>query len=209
MYDQAIEFLNKDAVLARFIQTVDPKKNLMVTPSSGAADVYFTLLESIVSQQLSVKASDTIFQRFISLYPANYPSAELLFGTETEKLRSVGLSFQKAAYLKNVAAFALNNDLSYETLNQFSDEEIISLLTQIKGVGRWTVEMLLMFTMNRPDVFPYDDLVIRNNIIKLYQIEGKGAELKKKIFSVAENWRPYRTLACKYIWKWKDTFLAE
>lgn len=209
MYDQAIEFLNKDAVLARLIQTVDPKKNLMVTPSSGAADVYFTLLESIVSQQLSVKASDTIFQRFISLYPANYPSAELLFGTETEKLRSVGLSFQKAAYLKNVAAFALNNDISYEALNQFSDEEIISLLTQIKGVGRWTVEMLLMFTMNRPDVFPYDDLVIRNNIIKLYQIEGKGAELKKKIFSVAENWRPYRTLACKYIWKWKDTFLAE
>jgi len=195
--------LSKDPILLQLIESIDPKSN-MTASTTKTTDIYFSLLDSIVSQQLSVKAADTIFKRFLNVFPNQYPAPDLVIAAPTEQLRSVGLSFQKAAYLKNTATFFLENDLTYETLLLLTDDEIIKTLVQIKGVGQWTVEMMLMFVLFRPDVFPYDDLVVRNNVIKLYNIEGKGAELKKKVLAVAENWRPYRTIACKYIWRYKD-----
>lgn len=86
-----------------------------------------------------------------------------------------------------------------------SDEEIIEFLSQIKGVGKWTVQMLLMFTLGRPDVFPVDDLGIQQAMIRLYQLNETGKDLKKKMQEIAEPWQPFRTVACRYLWRWKDT----
>jgi DNA-3-methyladenine glycosylase II len=165
-------------------------------------DVYLALLESIVSQQISVKAADTIFARFRNLFPNQYPDAELLLAKTEEELRSAGLSFQKIGYMRNVATFNLEKGMTYQQLDSLTDDEIVAYLTPIKGVGRWTVEMLLMFVMNRPDVFPVDDLVIRQKMVKAYSVTETGKDLYKKLHEIAENWRPNRTLACRYLWRW-------
>ncbi len=163
-------------------------------------DVYVALLESIVSQQLSVKAADTIFNRFLALFEAQYPTPEVLAGLDTEVLRAVGLSRQKSSYLKAVAEFHISYGIDYQALAGKENEEIIKHLTQIKGVGKWTVEMLLIFVLQRPDVFSVDDLGIQNAIKKLYNLTLAGKELKKEMLALAENWKPNRSLACRYLW---------
>lgn len=204
MNDKAIKHLRKDPVLKELIRVVHAMDKAPQA-QTGATDVYYALLESIVSQQLSVKAADTIFGRFIALFPQSYPTPEKLVKMKIEKLRAVGLSGQKASYVKNVAEFYLGNDMSYEYLVEMHDDDIIDYLTQIKGVGRWTVEMLLIFVLGKTDVFPYDDLVVRNNLVKLYNVEASGKELKLKCFEIAESWKPHRSLACRYLWRYKDT----
>lgn len=190
--------LMQDASIAMLFEAVEMPD---FTPSGR---VYYDLLESIVSQQLSVKAAATIFNRFCTLFPDNYPHPELLIQVETTRLREAGLSNQKAGYLQNVAHFSLKNDLENHKWNQMTDEEIIEFLTQIKGVGKWTVQMLLMFTLGRPDVFPTDDLGIQQAMIRLYGIQETGKDLKKKMLEISEPWQPWRTVACRYLWRWKD-----
>jgi DNA-3-methyladenine glycosylase II len=167
-------------------------------------DVYLALLESIVSQQISVKAADTIFARFKDLFPNQYPDAILLLAKTNEELRSAGLSFQKIGYLKNVATFNLEKGMTYQQLDSLTDDEIVAYLTPIKGVGRWTVEMLLIFVMARQDVFPIDDLVVRQRMVKAYGVTETGKELYKKLHEIAENWRPHRSIASRYMWRWLD-----
>jgi len=197
----------------RIIQhLVDSDKRLRVLTqqcpyprSRKNTDVYLALLSSIVSQQLSVKAADTIFNRFLDIYPDRYPLPHQLAQTRAPRLRAAGLSRQKAEYLKNVARFALHNDgLNYKLLTTKTDDELVEHLSKIKGVGRWTVEMMLMFTLDRKDVFPVDDLGIQQAMRKLYKLDEEGRELKKKMMVIAENWRPYRSIACKYLWHWKS-----
>lgn len=166
-------------------------------------DVYSALLYSIVSQQLSIKAAGTIHQRFLGLFPQQYPAPELLLKCPPAKLRNAGLSQQKSSYMKNVARFALQQGMGYEQLKKQSDQEVIDYLTQIKGVGKWTVEMLLMFSLNRKDVFPVDDLGIQNAMKELYRLDLSGKALQQRMVAIAERWRPYRTVACKYLWKWR------
>lgn len=176
-----------------------------------ADDVYLALLESIVSQQISVKAADAIFARFRALFPDNYPQADALLLKTTDELRSAGLSFQKIKYLQSVAQFSLDKSgatpaLDRAHLDTMTDEEIVQYLVPIKGVGRWTVEMLLMFVLDRPDVFPIDDLVIRQRMMRAYptQTEGlTGRTLYNVLYQIAEPWRPYRTTASRYLWRWK------
>lgn len=193
-----IAHLQQDPLLKSVIDkttfTLGPKTN----------DLYLTILESIVSQQLSIKAADTIFKRFLALFEHQYPHQEQVLALDLSVLRSVGLSGQKASYLKNVARFSLDQGLSVKLIEPMTDEEIIKYLTQIKGVGKWTVEMLLMFALHRPDVLPVDDLGIQQAMIKLYRLNETGKDLKTRMVEIAEPWRPYRTLACKYLWKWKD-----
>lgn len=172
---------------------------------TASGKIYYDLLSSIVSQQLSVKAASTIFNRFLTLFPDNYPHPELLSQLDIPTLRSVGLSNQKAAYIQNVAQFAKQYDLENHAWDSMSDEAVIEFLTQIKGVGTWTVQMLLMFSLGRPDVLPIDDLGIQQGMAKLYAIESNGKELKKQMTLLAESWRPWRTVACRYIWRWKDS----
>jgi len=168
-------------------------------------DIYMALLSSITSQQLSIKAADKIFNRFLDLYPERYPQPEQLIKTRATRLRAAGLSQQKAQYLKNVARFALKDDgLNYQTLKNKTDDELVLHLTQIKGVGRWTVEMLLMFTLDRKDIFPLDDLGIQQAIRKLYKLDEQGKELKQQMLIIAEKWKPYRSIVCKYLWHWKS-----
>lgn len=187
--------LHKDKILSNIIIKVGNIKPSLQT------DIYYALLESIVSQQLSVKVADVIFNRFLDLFPERYPNAKQLIKIEDDVLRKAGLSYRKASYLKNVAQFSLENNLDLEHLLSFTDDELIDLFTQIKGVGKWTVQMLLLFPMNRPDVFPADDLGIQNNIKKIYSLTEEKKELKEKIIQIAEQWKPYRSLACKYIWQ--------
>lgn len=183
-------------------KTVIEKTPLVIGEKTD--DLYLTILESIVSQQLSVKASDTIFKRFLGLFETRYPEPLLLKDMPIEALRAIGLSSQKSSYVKNTALFHLDQGLALDLIEPMSDEEIISHLTQIKGVGKWTVEMLLMFALHRPDILPVDDLGIQQAIAKLYNLNETGKDLKKRMIEIAEPWRPYRTLACKYLWKWKD-----
>ena len=169
------------------------------------SDLYLDLIEAIVSQQLSGQAAATIFDRFLDLFPRRQPTPRRLRAMRLERLRAAGLSRQKAGYLHNVAAFALCHDLSRAALRPLSDDEIVALLTQIKGVGRWTAEMLLMFPLDRPDVFPVDDLGIQLAMQQLYGLRSRGPRLRRRLTAIAEAWRPHRTLACKHLWRWRST----
>ncbi len=167
-------------------------------------DLYYDLLEAIISQQLSVRAAATIFARFLALFAEGAPAPAALLQLTDDQLRTAGVSRQKAAYLKNVADFALRHDLSARTLRRMSDEAILAQLTAIKGVGRWTVEMLLMFSLGRPDVFPVDDLGIQNAMKKLYGLRSRGPALRRRMAAIAEAWRPHRTYACVCLWRMGD-----
>ena len=169
-------------------------------------DVYLALLESIVSQQISVKAADAIFTRLCGLFPNNYPKSDALLALSFEDLRGAGLSGQKVKYVQSVADFSLTHRLDRPFFDPMTDEEIVQYLIPIKGVGRWTVEMLLMFVLDRPDVFPIDDLVIRQRMLLAYpdQTNGlTGKALYKILLEIADAWRPYRTTASRYLWRWK------
>lgn len=195
---KAYKHLKKDTLM---------KEVLKATPSltfSPNKNLYQSLIRAIVSQQLSVKAAATIYERFLNLFPGKDPAAEIVLRIDDEQLRSCGLSYQKAGYIKNIAQFSITSGLDYRKLYRKSDEELIAHLTQIKGVGKWTVEMILMFSLNRPDVFPVDDLGIQNAMKKIYNLDGKGKELHQQMTDIAKQWQPYRTIACRHLWRWKD-----
>jgi DNA-3-methyladenine glycosylase II len=215
MQEAALTHLCQDPVLARIIvetPLVKPAYDHSYVPERDR--LYVALLESIVSQQISVKAADAIFRRFRLLFSETaeaegYPAPAQLLQKTTEELRSAGLSFQKITYLKSVAEFALTNDLTISYVQHLTDEAIVQYLLPIKGVGRWTVEMLLMFVLDRPDVFPVDDLVIRQKMIRAYEPSETGRALYKRLQTIADPWRPYRTLACRYLWRWKPVGSAQ
>jgi DNA-3-methyladenine glycosylase II len=163
-------------------------------------DIYLDMLETIVSQQLSGKVAKVIFDRFLLLFKDSYPEPHILVETDDTLLRSVGLSNAKGKYVKNLAEFATKNDLSVKHIETLSDTEIINLLTQVKGVGKWSVEMILIFSLHRPDVFPYDDLVIKKSMVDVYGLKEEGAKLIERMESIAEKWRPNRSLASRYLW---------
>ena len=195
---EAFAILTKDPVLAAIINRGQP------LGSSKSEDLYYKLLSSIVSQQLSTKVAAVIFRRFTGLFPNNYPHPQLVLEATDEVLRGAGLSFQKIGYVRNVAAFAKEGHMAHATIDAMESEDLIRHLTQIKGVGRWTVEMLLMFALERPDVFPADDLGIQNAMKRQYGLEESGKRLKLRMQDIAENWRPYRTIASKYLWQSLD-----
>jgi DNA-3-methyladenine glycosylase II len=168
-------------------------------------NICIKLCVSIMSQQLSTKVAAVIYKRFIELYNNSEPNSQKIVDTPFETLSGIGLSNAKVNYVKNVAQFDLDFSLDYKKLNKMTDEEILNYLIQIKGVGRWTAEMILMFTLGREDVFPIDDLEIQQGMIRLYNIKYKDKKtLYKKMHRIAENWSPYITYACMHIWKWKD-----
>ncbi|HHS95013.1 MAG TPA: DNA-3-methyladenine glycosylase 2 family protein [Phaeodactylibacter sp.] len=194
---KAILHLSKDPHLKDIISEVTLGANFRDDPNP-----YHSLMRAIVFQQLSGKAAATIHRRFLALYNGRHPSPKQLLKTEIEALRSVGLSRQKATYLQNIAQFWLNHNLDNHPWDESSDEELIALLSQIKGVGTWTVQMLLIFTLNRIDVFPIDDLGIQKAIVKKYRLRSTGKRLKERMMQIAQPWSPYRSIACRYLWKW-------
>jgi len=194
--------LKQDKKLEPLIKKVGP---LSYAPEQ---DIFIALLRAIVSQQLSDKAAATIWKRFLALFTNGVPDAKKLLRFSDDKLRAVGLSYQKAGYLKNIADFSLEHKLDAKSLKAMDDEDLILFLTQIKGVGRWTTEMILMFSLARPDVFPLDDVGIQNGMKVLYGLKGEKKKLQARMLKVAEQWRPYRSLACFYIWRYKDAGFA-
>ena len=167
--------------------------------------VWLHLCASIMSQQLSTKVADVIYQRFLKLYPKKKPTLQLIIDTPHETLRCIGLSNAKANYVKNVCAFFMEEKITDATLDKMSNEELIKYLSQIKGVGQWTVEMILMFTLGREDVLALDDLGIQQSMAKLYNLDTSNKkELREKMLYHSAKWSPYRTYACRYLWGWKD-----
>ena len=193
-----VKHLSKDEKLKKLIKVhghfkLEKKKNLCLY-----------LCYSIMSQQLSTKVARIIRQRFIDLYGGE-PTPQQIVDTPFEKLRALGLSNAKVNYVQNVARFEMEKGMDHKTLSKMNNEEVIEYLTQIKGVGRWTTEMLLMFALCREDVFAVDDLGLQQAVIKLYDLKHRKKKIMlNRISKISEQWSPYRTYASMYLWRWKD-----
>ena len=194
-----IEHLKQDERLHAVIDSIG------VLKLSKREHASHQLMRSIMSQQLSVKVASVIYGRFLELYKNKIPTHKQVVATPFDELRAIGLSNAKTTYIQNVAQYALDNDMSDERLRKMTNEEVIEFLLPIKGVGKWTVEMLLMFTLGRKDVFAVDDLGIQQAMMGLYRFRTKDKKkLKEQMIKKAELWSPYRTYACMYLWRYKD-----
>ncbi|HVS96185.1 MAG TPA: hypothetical protein VHE54_06855 [Puia sp.] len=194
-----VSHLSKDKRLKRLLESQEPLN------VSKRKDVPFYLMASIMSQQLSTKVAHTIRNRFLALYGGRVPKPGEVLGTPFETLRSIGLSNAKAGYVHNVARFAIEQGMDHRKLSKMDNEAVIAYLTQIKGVGRWTTEMLLMFCLGREDVFAIDDWGIQNAMIHLYKLDRTDKKaFRERLAKISAKWSPYRTYACMHLWRWKD-----
>lgn len=193
-----IEHLSRDKKFAPLLK----EKTFMLHKKK---DIAIQLMASVISQQLSTKVADIIYQRFLNIYNNKVPSYEEVLYTSHQILRNIGLSNNKANYMHNIANFFIEHKITDKQLHAMSDDDIIDLLTQIKGIGKWTTQMILMFSLGRENVFAVDDLGIQQTMIKLYnlKIENKK-ELQNKLLKISEKWAPYKTFACLHLWHWKD-----
>ncbi len=197
--DNALAHLKKsDGKLAKLIATY---------PTPGFekhTNYYHELVDSIISQQLSVKAAATIAGRFKDLFGGNYPSPQQLLEKDIEELRSVGLSRPKAGYIQDLARNILDGSVKFDELDSLTNQQIIDELTKVKGIGEWTVHMFLMFCMGRLDVLAHGDLGIRNGVTKLYGIDHVATPEDVKLIATKNSWQPYESVACWYIWQSLD-----
>ena len=194
MWGAAEKILLRDRYLGLLIKRYGPCK---IEPSKKK-DYFLDLVDAIVSQQLSGKAAATIFGRVKEGLGKVIPSK--ILSTPDAKFRGWGLSRQKTSYLKDLAKKVKEGDLKIEKLDKLPDEEVMEELIAVKGIGRWTAEMFLMFSLARPDTFPIDDLGIQKGIAKLLKKEISS----QKMVNFAERWKPYRTAASWYVWKIVD-----
>lgn len=197
--------------IEHYIQHLSKDKKLLPIltaplPSLGnKKHVVLRLIGAIMAQQLSVKVADVIYTRFLALYGGKEPTAQQVLDTPTETLRAIGLSNAKVSYVHNVARFAVEEKVTDKKLMSMTDDEVIAYLTQIKGVGRWTVEMLLMFHLGREDVFAIDDWGLQQAMIKIYKLDNTDKKaFREKLLKISKKWSPYRSHACRYLWIWKD-----
>lgn len=197
MSEKAIKFLKKDPELAKIIQQVGKYKISLVK------NPYRSLIDAIITQQLSGAAAASISKKFQKLYQ-RYPRPIDVITTSDSKLRSAGLSKMKVAYIKDLSEKIQSKKLRINSLKDRSDEEIITHLMQVKGIGRWTAEMFLIFSLGRPDVLPVGDLGLKKGMQRLYSMLDLPE--KEEIEEIAEKWRPYRTVATWYIWKSLNQF---
>jgi len=186
---------SRDNILAGVIATAG------IATFTPHKNYYQELVESIVSQQLSVKAAATILKRFVDLFPGdNFPSPDQILQKDIDQLRSVGLSRQKGSYIQDLTIKVIDGTVKFDHLDALSNEDIVTELTQIKGVGVWTVHMFLMFCMGRLDVLPVDDLGIKNGIQKLYRLDHKPTPDEMYHIAQTNNWHPYESVASWYVW---------
>ena len=192
---EALESLSRsDPVMHAIIERVGPFE------PSFEPDLWWSLVDAIVSQQLSIRAAATIAGRIAALAPdGRRPTPGEILATSEEALRACGLSRAKTVYVKDLAEKWLDGTLAPDRFEAFSDEEVIEHLVRVKGIGRWTAEMVLMFTLGRPDVLPVDDLGLRVAVQEAYGLEERPgrAELER----LGEAWRPWRSVASFYLWR--------
>lgn len=192
--EKAIKILKKDHILKDILDLP-----IDIPTYDGHVDTY--LYSSIISQQLSIQSAKAIHDRFLDHF-GEKPPPEQIINTPDEDLRDIGLSRSKANYIKNVATYFKDND--DQDWDNMTDDEIIKELTTIKGVGVWTVQMVLMFCLARRDVFPILDLGVRESAIELYGIQGDKKSIEKQLIKIAEKWRPYRSIASLYLWSYRN-----
>ena len=200
--EAGLDLLKKDKNIQNLIKKFGrPDFNL-------GQDYFQSLLRSIVFQQLSGKAARTIYERLVNLVPetSNLCPNEVL-KLDKDEMRKAGLSFQKINYVRNLADYFENNSFQKKDVERMYDQEISKELIQIKGIGQWTVDMILMFTLNRADILPYKDLGIQKGIMKILNI--KNLPSKKEMENCSRKWRPYRTIACWYLWRMADDKFAQ
>jgi DNA-3-methyladenine glycosylase II len=192
----AVDHLRQnDPILAKVIDT-HPLPNF--TPHT---EYYQELVESIISQQLSVKAAATILDRFKQLFTREFPTPSEILEKDIETYRAVGVSRQKAGYIRDLAEKVENGTVQFSHLDTLSNQEVVDELVQIKGVGVWTVHMFLMFCMGRLDVLPTGDLGIKNGIYALYKLKEKPSPEAMEKIARAYHWHPYETIASWYVWR--------
>ncbi len=196
---QHIKHLSRDRRIKKLISSI-PQIEL-----KKGRHLHLDICSSIISQQLSVRVAEVIYGRFLDLFKKKKPSCSEILSVPFAKLRSAGLSNSKAEYVRNVCAFFIENKVTDAKLYKMDDEELITFLTQIKGVGRWTAEMILIFSLGREDVFALDDLGIQQAMTELYEIKAKEKkQMKLDMENISSSWKPYRTYACRYLWAWKN-----
>lgn len=192
---RALKHLSKDKILKSLIET------------HGSLDwdyevnLFDDLISSIVSQQLSVKAADTIYKRFKNLFGGVTPTPEQILEVPDEKIRECGISYSKIKYIKGIAKAVKEGGLDISGLPNLSDQKAVEELTKLKGIGLWTAEMFLMFSLKREDIFSLGDIGLRNAVARLYNIDRDDL---KKIEEISLKWSPYRTHASRYLWKSLD-----
>jgi DNA-3-methyladenine glycosylase II len=184
-----------DPILARVIEQVGPCRIALRTDGTH----YHALTRAIVFQQLSGKAAGTIFGRFNALYPANSPTPEAVLATSDEQLRAVGLSRQKIGYMRDLSLKVTTGDLPLDAVEHMADDDLIAHLVQVKGIGRWTAQMFLMFRLGRPDVLPELDLGIQNAIRKAYRMRKRPTP--KQVKRIGAKWSPHSSVASWYLWR--------
>jgi len=198
--ERAVTHLANDAVMARVIDMVGEFRGW---PPS--ANPFRALSRSIIYQQLSGTAAGTIYRRFIGLWgleDEQFPEPGQVLGASDEDLRGAGLSRQKMASVRSLAEHFGSGELSLEHFEEWDDEEIIAHLTQVRGVGRWTAEMFLMFHLGRPDVLPVNDVGINRAMMKQYGLDAMPKP--PDVLRIGEAWRPWATVACWYLWRSED-----
>lgn len=199
------DFRQQLTAAAHHLSTADPVLSNVISTAPlptfvPHTDYYKALVNSIIGQQLSVKAAATIKQRFIDLFGGSFPSPEQIIARDIEELRGVGLSRPKAGYVQDLARHILDGSVQFDTLDQLSNDEIVTELTAVKGIGEWTVHMFLLFCMGRLDILPTGDLGIRSGVKKLYGLDELPDPATMQGIALKNNWHPYESVASWYIW---------
>ena len=193
----ALKYLSRDKDLKTLID------HFGVITLKRRRNYFKSLLRSIIHQQLSGKAARTIENRFLELYNGNrYPTPEEVLKTPAEAIQNVGISRMKTEYIRGLSKIIDDGDIRLEKLSELSNDEVGNVLKEVKGIGQWTVDMFLIFSLNRPDVFPLNDLGIQKGLMLLL---GRQKILSREsMLSHSKKWKPYRTLASLYLWKIVD-----
>lgn len=172
-----------------------------ITPKS--TNYFYSLCREIIGQQLSKKAASTIFARFKRLFPREEITAKNVLKVSDDRIRKAGASWAKVKFVKDLAQKTINKKLELEKISELDNLKVVEKLTQVKGIGPWTAEMFLMFTLGREDVFSHGDLGLRKTIKKIYSLKDNAGQ--KEIEVIANTWSPYRTYACLILWKHLDS----
>lgn len=196
----SIKHLSKDKYLGAFIKKHGP----ITFRRAHAKDAFQSLAEAIIYQQLSGKAAGTILARFVALFPGKkFPAPGDVLKIKTEKLRAAGLSGQKSSYLKDLAEKFSDGTINPKLFHSMSDQDIIEHVVAVKGIGEWTAQMFLMFTLGRPDILPTGDLGIQKAMQKLFSLRTKPSP--EKMMRLAKGWEGHRTVASFYLWRTLDS----
>jgi DNA-3-methyladenine glycosylase II len=197
--DEVAELAGSDPVIAALVDRFGELSIEARRRRRPRVDAYGMLLRSVVGQQLSVKAAATIYGRVLELFGGKPPPPQELLDAEPQALRDAGLSWRKVEYVRDLAAHVLSGELELDRFDQLSDEEVIAEITAVRGFGVWSAQMFLIFFLERPDVLPAGDLGIRRAVQVAYELAEPPsvAELE----TIAERWRPHRTLASIYLWE--------